>query len=242
MSTKEQHDKKEYVKPDMFFIRRLLEKKKMKPLGSGSSTYKNQRDELARLSKLNPTLPPEMKREGKGKEKVEPSEDERKMRTHFCPKSNGAERGGGGGGGAWEKQPSQHSITEGKASSFLGDRSDETASEVLEMLHTERKTSEAVADAQKLKNEVAAAEEALEASKLKHVELELVVEQLTSANRDLIVEVHLCQSEVKALMKQAENPDNLQKIASTALEEANKDKVDLKTKVEGLTAEAAGLK
>ncbi|CAA3003009.1 Hypothetical predicted protein [Olea europaea subsp. europaea] len=67
MLTKEHHDRKEYVKPDMFFIRRLAEekKKKKKPLGTGSSTYKNQRDELARLSKLNPPPPPEKK--GKGK-------------------------------------------------------------------------------------------------------------------------------------------------------------------------------
>ncbi|CAA2985623.1 Hypothetical predicted protein [Olea europaea subsp. europaea] len=62
----------------------------------------------------------------------------------------------------------------------------------------ERKASEAIADGQKLKNEVAAVEEALEASKLKNAELES--------------------------------------------EKANKEKVELKAKVEGLTADATGLK
>ncbi|CAA3021111.1 Hypothetical predicted protein [Olea europaea subsp. europaea] len=140
-----------------------------------------------------------------------------------------------------KKQSSRPSITEDKASSFLGDKSNEIASEVLEMLTAEvqsatrfcykywmekysnyaetcdavdmmgtglamhahsqgffvnaefeRKTFEAVIDAQKLKNEVATVEEALEASKLKHADLESVVEQLTSANQDLTAEVHLC--------------------------------------------------
>lgn len=50
----EKHDRKKYVKPNMFFMRWLAEKRKKKPLSSVSTTYKNQRDELARLSKLNP--------------------------------------------------------------------------------------------------------------------------------------------------------------------------------------------
>ncbi|CAA3003010.1 Hypothetical predicted protein [Olea europaea subsp. europaea] len=91
----------------------------------------------------------------------------------------------------------------------------------------ERRAFEAIADAQKLKDRVAAVEEALEASKLKHAELESLVEQLTSSNQDLTVEVHLCQSE---------------KIASTVLEKANKERVELKAQVEGLTSEAAGLR
>ncbi|CAA2968952.1 Hypothetical predicted protein [Olea europaea subsp. europaea] len=35
MPTKEQHDKNEYVKLDKFFMRRLAEEKKKKPLSSG---------------------------------------------------------------------------------------------------------------------------------------------------------------------------------------------------------------
>ncbi|CAA3014871.1 RNA polymerase sigma factor sigF, chloroplastic [Olea europaea subsp. europaea] len=80
MTTKEQHDRKEYVKLDMFFMGRLAEEKKKKPLGTSSSTYKNQRDELAKLSKLNLPHPLEKKREEKGKEKIEPSGGERKRR------------------------------------------------------------------------------------------------------------------------------------------------------------------
>ncbi|CAA3003613.1 Hypothetical predicted protein [Olea europaea subsp. europaea] len=114
----------------------------------------------------------------------------------------------------------------------------------LQKVHTEfeQNVSEAVADAQKLKNEVTAVEEALEASKLKHVELKSIVEQLTSANKDLTAKVYLCQSKVNALTKGAENYDNLQKIALTALEEANKEKAELKAKVEGLATEVTDLK
>ncbi|CAA2971350.1 Hypothetical predicted protein [Olea europaea subsp. europaea] len=76
------------------------------------------------------------------------------------------------------------------------------------------RATKVISDAQKLKDEAAAA---LEASKLK-------------------------QSKVNALEKRIENSDNLQKIASTALEVANKDKVKSKAKVEELTTEAADLK
>ncbi|CAA3021785.1 Hypothetical predicted protein [Olea europaea subsp. europaea] len=164
MSTKEQHDRKEYVKPDMFFMRRLAEKKKKKPLGTGSSTYNNQRDELARLSKLNPPSSTIKKGERKGKDKVEPSAGDRKRRV-VISRNEGppppskcqitideslkkpieaepifalkiveleevAEEEGG-------LLSSCSSITEGKASSFLGNRSDEIPSEVSEMLPTE---------------------------------------------------------------------------------------------------------
>ncbi|CAA2986984.1 Hypothetical predicted protein [Olea europaea subsp. europaea] len=64
--TKEQHEWKEYVKLDMFF-KRLIEEKKKKALSSGSTTYKNQRDELDRLSKLNP---PERKERQGGRRKL----------------------------------------------------------------------------------------------------------------------------------------------------------------------------
>lgn len=41
--------------------------------------YKNEQDEMAQLSKLNPSPPLEKKGEAKGKEKVEPSGGEKKM-------------------------------------------------------------------------------------------------------------------------------------------------------------------
>ncbi|CAA3005489.1 Hypothetical predicted protein [Olea europaea subsp. europaea] len=315
MSTKEQHDKKEYVKPDMFFMKRLTEKKKKKPLGTGSSTYNNQRDEPARLSKLNPPSPTKKKEEGKRKEKVEKEggrekegkddhrrivEENHRGRTISALKIVELVEVVEEEGGLFL---SRSSITKGKASSFLGNIFDEIASEVSEMLPTEvqlatrlyykywmekysnyaeirdavdttearlamharsqgffvntqidmrrlqkanrefeRIAFEVVADAQKLKGEIAAAKEALEASKLKHVELESVVEQLTSANWDLTAEVHLCQSEVNAITMGATYSNNLQKIASMALEEANKERAELKAQVDGLVFEAASSK
>ncbi|CAA2955747.1 Hypothetical predicted protein [Olea europaea subsp. europaea] len=133
-------------KPDMFFIRQLAEEKKKKPLDTGSSTYKNQRDELPRLSKLNPTPPLEKKGDGKGKEKIEPSRDESLKKPieaepisalKIIEPKKVAEEEGGLLKRPRKKQPSRPSITEGKASSFLGSRSDEIALEVLEMLPTE---------------------------------------------------------------------------------------------------------
>ncbi|CAA2971351.1 Hypothetical predicted protein [Olea europaea subsp. europaea] len=76
----------------------------------------------------------------------------------------------------------------------------------------------------------------------KEAELELVVEQLTSANKDLTTKVHLCRSEVNAPMKRVEISNNLQKISSTALEATNKKKAKLKAKVKELTTEVADLK
>lgn len=69
----EQHNKREYVKLVMFFMRHLAEENKRKPWSSSSSTYKNQWDELTHMLKLNPSPPLEKKRDKKGKEKVEPS-------------------------------------------------------------------------------------------------------------------------------------------------------------------------
>ncbi|CAA2962138.1 Hypothetical predicted protein, partial [Olea europaea subsp. europaea] len=83
---------------------------------------------------------------------------------------------------------------------------------------------------------------AFKASKSKQAELGSVVEQLTSTNKVLTTEVHLCWSKVNALTKRVENSDNLQKIALTALEAANKKKTELKAKVEELTSEVADLK
>lgn len=54
----------------------------------------------------------------------------------------------------------------------------------------ERRATEVISNAQKLKDEVVAAGEALEASKLKQAELESVVEQLTLVNKDLTTELH----------------------------------------------------
>lgn len=71
-------DKNEYVKMDMFFMRWLIEEKKKKPMSFGSTMYKNEQDEMAQLSKLNPSPTLEKKGEAKGKEKVEPSGGEKK--------------------------------------------------------------------------------------------------------------------------------------------------------------------
>lgn len=54
--------------------------------------------------------------------------------------------------------------------------------------------------------------------------------------------VHLCKAEVNALTKRVENYDNLQKIASSALEVANKENGELNAKGEELTADATDLK
>lgn len=76
-----QYDRKEYVKPSMFFVRCLAEEKKKKPVSSNSSTYKHQWDELTHLSKLYSLPSLEKKEEKKGKEKFEPSARcEKKMR------------------------------------------------------------------------------------------------------------------------------------------------------------------
>lgn len=60
----------------MFYKRRLAEGKKKKPLSSTSFIYKNQRDELCCLSKLNvePNSSSRKKGDKKGKKRVEPSE------------------------------------------------------------------------------------------------------------------------------------------------------------------------
>lgn len=76
----EQHEKKRYVKPDMFYMR------KRKTLSSGSTAYKHQRDELAHLSKLNPLLSPRKKRDKKGKEKIDPFASGEKRRSWFLQK------------------------------------------------------------------------------------------------------------------------------------------------------------
>ncbi|CAA2968430.1 Hypothetical predicted protein [Olea europaea subsp. europaea] len=126
------------------------------------------------------------------------------------------------------RQVSRSSTSEDKAQNLLG-RSDEITSEVLKMLLA------------KVQSVIKAAK-AFEASKLKLAEPESIVEQLTSTNKDLTTEVHLCLSEMNALTKRVENSDNLQKIALKPLEAANKEKAELKAKVEELTTEAADLK
>lgn len=94
------------------------------------------------------------------------------------------------------------------------------------------RTIEAEAEAKELKVEASVEGEAIEALKLKQVELESEMEQLTTANKDLTIEVYLSKFEVNATMKRVENSNNLQKIASMSLKASNKKKVELKAKVE----------
>ncbi|CAA3004701.1 Hypothetical predicted protein, partial [Olea europaea subsp. europaea] len=68
MATKDRHEKKEYVKPNMFFMRQLGEAKKNKPLSTNTSSYKHQREKLVSFVEAEP--PPTPKK--KEKEKVEP--------------------------------------------------------------------------------------------------------------------------------------------------------------------------
>lgn len=106
----------------------------------------------------------------------------------------------------------------------------------------EERTATAELEAKKLKAEASTADEVIEAFKAKWEELETKVGQLSTENVELKEEVHLCKSEVNALTKRVENSDNLQKIASTALEMANQDRTTLRAQVTDLTAEVASLK
>ncbi|CAA2951274.1 Hypothetical predicted protein [Olea europaea subsp. europaea] len=152
-------------------------------------------DELARQSKLNPPPPPKKKREGKGKgkEKVEPSRDvslkksieaepisaEVQLATSLCYKYwmekyfNCVETCDAMD--MMEVGLAMHASSQGF---FVNVQMDMRRLQKANR-EFERKTFEVVADAQKLKDEIAMAEEALEASKLTHAELESIVEQLT---------------------------------------------------------------
>ncbi|CAA3014127.1 Hypothetical predicted protein [Olea europaea subsp. europaea] len=54
MATKDRHEKKEYVKPNMFFMRQLGEAKKNKPLSTNTSSYKHQREKLVSFVEAEP--------------------------------------------------------------------------------------------------------------------------------------------------------------------------------------------
>lgn len=65
----------------------------------------------------------------------------------------------------------------------------------------ECRATEVEVEAKKLKAKASTVGEVLEVSKLKQVELESAMEQLTSKNKDLTTVVYLCKFEVNALMK-----------------------------------------
>lgn len=54
--------------------------------------------------------------------------------------------------------------------------------------------------------------------------------------------VYICKAEVNAMTKRVENSNNLKKIASSILEVANKENVELKAQVDELIAEVANLR
>lgn len=66
----------------------MVEEEKKKPLSSTSSAYKNQKDELSCLSKLNPSLPSEKKGD-KWKVKVKPSKGKTQKRKLVLIKNTG---------------------------------------------------------------------------------------------------------------------------------------------------------
>lgn len=63
---------------------------------------------------------------------------------------------------------------------------------------------------------------------MRYVEAKSKIEFLTTKNQEMKREDLLCKDEVNTMTKLVENFDNLQKIASSALEMANKEKGELK--------------
>lgn len=87
-----------------------------------------------------------------------------------------------------------------------------------------QKAIDAVEKVKSLKVEASTSNEVIKAFKLRYVETESRLGLLTFENEDLHMEVYLCKAKVNVLMQLVEIFDNLHKIASLALEEANEEK------------------
>ncbi|CAA2990227.1 Hypothetical predicted protein [Olea europaea subsp. europaea] len=128
ISIAEQHDRNEYVKPDMFYKRCLAKEKKKEIIELHLFHYKNQSDELSHLFKLNPHSSPKEKRETiMGKEKVVEAKEVKVEKTPH--KKEERQRGQS----RWLFKRS----LKGEGLEFSWRRSDEIFPEVLEMLLTE---------------------------------------------------------------------------------------------------------
>lgn len=93
-----------------------------------------------------------------------------------------------------------------------------------------------------LRFKASTADEVFEALRVWHAEAESMIGVLITENEEMKKEVRLCKAHINAITKQVENFDNLQKIVSSALEVANKEKVELKALVDELTLEIVNFK
>lgn len=76
---------------------------------------------------------------------------------------------------------------------------------------------------------------------MRHAEAKSKIEFLTTKNKKMKREDLFCKDEVNNMTKLVENFENLQKIASSALETANKEKGELKAQMDELTLKVARL-